>query len=345
MSNRSARSRLRPVPLLLTVTALVIVIIGSVLLGAIDLGAGRVLAEVWAQLTGGISPLSDQEAAILWQLRVPRVLMACLVGAALAGSGAAYQGVFRNPLADPYLLGVASGAGVAATLVIALAPGSAGWALAPAAFVGALGGVALTWMLGRSAGGGRSSTATLLLAGVAIAAFLTAIQNFVLQYDGEAVRQVYSWLLGSMVNSGWDQVRRILPYVLGASVVLCACGRLLDVLALGDEEARSLGVRPGLVRLVVLAVASLATAAAVSVSGLIGFVGIIVPHAVRLMAGVSYRIVLPLSLLGGATFLAAADVAARTVLAPAELPIGVVTAFTGAPFFVVVLRRSRRSGA
>ncbi|MGH3439944.1 MAG: FecCD family ABC transporter permease, partial [Sciscionella sp.] len=158
-------------------------------------------------------------------------------------------------------------------------------------------------------------------------------------------RQVYSWLLGSMVNSGWDQVRRILPYVLGASVVLCACGRLLDVLALGDEEARSLGVRPGLVRLVVLAVASLATAAAVSVSGLIGFVGIIVPHAVRLMAGVSYRIVLPLSLLGGATFLAAADVAARTVLAPAELPIGVVTAFTGAPFFVVVLRRSRRSGA
>ncbi|MGH3439831.1 MAG: FecCD family ABC transporter permease, partial [Sciscionella sp.] len=219
---------MRPVPLLLTVTALVIVIIGSVLLGAIDLGAGRVLAEVWAQLTGGISPLSDQEAAILWQLRVPRVLMACLVGAALAGSGAAYQGVFRNPLADPYLLGVASGAGVAATLVIALAPGSAGWALAPAAFVGALGGVALTWMLGRSAGGGRSSTATLLLAGVAIAAFLTAIQNFVLQYDGEAVRQVYSWLLGSMVNSGWDQVRRILPYVLGASVVLCACGRLLD---------------------------------------------------------------------------------------------------------------------
>lgn len=339
----SRPSKLRPLHVVITVAVLLIVMIGAILLGAIDLGASRVFAEVWAQLTGGVSPLSTQESAILWQIRVPRVVLACLVGAALSGSGAAYQGVFRNPLADPYLLGVAAGAGMAATLVIAFAPQSTSWALAPAAFGGSLVAVGVTWLLGRSAGGGRSGTATLLLAGIAVAAFLTAVQNFALQYGGRTIRQIYAWLLGSMVNSGWDQVLRVLPYVLGASIVLCACGRLLDVLALGDEEARSLGVRTGRVRLVVLGVASLATAAAVSASGLIGFVGIVVPHAVRLLVGVSYRILIPLSLLGGATFLVLADILARTVIAPAELPIGVVTAFIGAPFFVVILRRSRRT--
>lgn len=334
-------SKLRVPHLVIAGGGLLVVMVGAVLLGTIDLGWQRVFAEVWAQLTGGVSPLTRQESAILWQIRVPRVVLASLVGAALASSGAAYQGVFRNPLADPYLLGVAAGAGMAATLVIAFAPDSTGWLLAPAAFAGSLVAVAVTWLLGRSAGG-RSGTATLLLAGIAVAAFLTAVQNFALQYGGRTIRQIYAWLLGSMVNSGWSQVLHVLPYVLASSIVLLACGRLLDVLALGDEEARSLGVRAGRVRIVVLGVASLATAAAVSATGLIGFVGIVVPHAVRLLAGVSYRILVPLSLLGGAAFLVLADMVARTVIAPAELPIGVVTAFTGAPFFVVILRRSRR---
>ncbi|WP_073482549.1 FecCD family ABC transporter permease [Streptoalloteichus hindustanus] len=314
---------------------------GSVLLGAIDLGWQRVLGEVVAQLTGGTSPLSEREAAILWQLRVPRVVLAGLVGAALAGSGAAYQGVFRNPLADPYLLGAAAGAGLGATLVLVVAPGAGHGALGPlplAAFVGAVGGVALSWVLGRSAGNG---TATLVLAGVAVSAFLTAAQTFVQQLRGETLREVYTWMLGGLGTTGWDEVLVVLPYLAAAAVVLCLSGRLLDLLALGDEEAGALGLRPGVVRVVVLAAASLATAAAVAVSGLIGFVGIVVPHLVRLAVAGSYRVVLPLSLLGGAGFLVLADTVARTVLAPAELPVGVITAFAGAPFFALVLRRTR----
>ncbi len=321
--------------LLVVLAALVVAVVGAVLLGAIDLGWSRVLGEVWAQLTGGLSPLSAQESAILWQLRMPRVVLAGLVGAALACAGATFQGVFRNPLADPYLLGAAAGAGMVVTILVVLTPGATAF-LPAAAFVGALGGVALTWGLGRSAGAG---TATLLLAGVAVASFLTAVQTFVQQLNTLTLQQVYGWILGGLSTSGWGQVLSVVPYLAVALVVLCSCSGLLDVLALGDEEAASLGVRPGLVRLVVLGAASLATAAAVSASGLIGFVGIVVPHVIRLLFGASYRVVVPLSLAGGAIFLILADIVARTALAPAELPIGVVTAFTGAPFFVLVLRR------
>ncbi|MCG8919955.1 iron ABC transporter permease [Actinokineospora sp. PR83] len=336
-----SRSRLTPGVLVVAVAALVAVVCVATLLGAAELGWSRVVAEVWAQLTGGVSPLSEREAAIVWQVRVPRVLLAGLVGAALAVSGAAFQGVFRNPLADPYLLGAAAGAGLAATLVVIAAPGVTGWVVGPlplAAFAGALGGVGLTWALGRSAGGG---TAVLLLSGVAVAAFLTAVQTFAQQLDTDTIKQVYTWMLGGLNTSGWHEVLLTLPYLAVAAVVLCLCARLLDVLALGDEEAASLGVRPGRVRLVVLLAASLATAAAVAVSGLIGFVGIVVPHVVRLLAGAGHRVVVPLSLVGGAVFLIVCDQVARTVVAPAELPLGVITACTGAPFFAVVLRRYR----
>ena len=335
---RSAISRLRPRVLVGALGMLLLVMLGSVLLGAIDLGAGRVLTEIWAELTGGRSPLSVAETAILWQLRVPRVLLGGLVGAALATSGAAYQGVFRNPLADPYLLGAAAGAGMAATIVVVAFPLS-GSAVPVFAFAGAVGGVVLTWLLGRSAGRG---TATLVLAGVAVTAFLTAVQTFVQQLNTDTLQRIYSWMLGGLATSGWHNVLMSLPYIGLGLVVLCCAGRLLDVLTLGDEEALALGVRPGVVRLVVLGAASLATAGAVASSGLIGFVGIVVPHVVRMLFGGSYRVVVPLSLVGGAVFVIAADVVARTVLAPAELPIGVVTAFTGAPFFVIVLRTRLR---
>jgi iron complex transport system permease protein len=327
-----------------SVVVLLAVMLGSVLLGAIDLGTTRVLAEIWAQLTGGRSPLTVQESAILWQLRVPRVVLGGLVGAALASSGAAYQGVFRNPLADPYLLGAAAGAGMAATIVVVCFPSLAnesGGVIGPvplAAFAGAIGGVALTWLLGRSAGRG---TATLVLAGVAVTAFLTAVQTFVQQLNTDTLQRIYAWMLGGLATTGWHNVLLALPYIGVGAVVLCGSARLLDVLTLGDEEATSLGVRPAWLRLAVLGAASLATAGAVAVSGLIGFVGIVVPHVVRLLFGGSYRVVVPLSLIGGAIFVIAADVVARTALAPAELPIGVVTAFTGAPFFVVVLRMNR----
>ncbi|WP_375791880.1 FecCD family ABC transporter permease [Actinoalloteichus hymeniacidonis] len=338
---RPTRLRLRHV--LASTGFLLLVVTVSVLIGAADLGATRVLAEILAQLTGGVSPLSEREAAILWQLRVPRVVLACLVGAALGGAGAAFQGVFRNPLADPYLLGAAAGAGLGATIALTLVPATAGWVVGPvqlAAFVGALTGVGLAWVLGRSSGPGAG---TLVLAGVAVAAFLTAAQTLVQQLHTEDLRLIYTWMLGGVNTTGWRDVVLVLPYVLVCSVVLCACGRLLDLLGVGDEEAGSLGVRPGRIRLVVLIAASLATAAAVSAAGLIGFVGLVVPHLVRLGVASSYRVVVPLSLLGGAAFLAAADVVARTVIAPAELPIGVITAFAGAPFFAFVLRMRGRA--
>jgi iron complex transport system permease protein len=262
----------------------------------------------------------------------------------LSVAGASYQGVFRNPLADPYLLGVAAGAGFGATLAIAAGLGSAGASLGflpVAAFAGALGAVALAYVVG-AAGGGRRSPATLILAGVAVASFLTAAQTYVQQRDASTLRQVYSWILGRLATAGWTDVLVLLPYVAVTSAVLLAERRVLDVLSVGDEEAASLGVDPQRRRVVIVVVASLGTAAAVSVSGLIGFVGIIVPHTVRLLTRSSYRVVLPLSMLFGGAFLALADLGARVALAPAEVPIGVVTAFLGAPFFVVVLRTSRR---
>jgi iron complex transport system permease protein len=337
-------TRVRPLVLILALLVLVVVLLGSVLLGAADLGAGRVLREILAEVTGGRSPLTSTQAAILWELRVPRVVLGAMVGAALASAGAAYQGVFRNPLADPYLLGAAAGAGMAATIVVVCWPSATGGPGGPvpaAAFAGALGGVGLTWLLGRSTG---RNTATLVLAGVAVAAFLTAMQTFVQQLNTTTIQRLYSWMLGGLGGTNWTDVLLALPYIAVGAIVLCFAARLLDVLTLGDEEATTLGVRPARVRLVILCAASLATAGAVAVSGLIGFVGIIIPHVARRLAGPSYRAVLPLSLLGGAAFLVLADTLARTVLAPAELPIGVVTALAGAPAFIWVLRGTAAVG-
>ncbi len=313
--------------------------LGAVL-GPADLGAGEVARAIldrlpWVSLDSG---LSARETDILFLVRLPRVVLGLLVGAALALCGAAYQGVFRNPLADPYLLGVAAGAGLGATLAVVGGGGSTG--LVPvAAFLGGLGAVVLTYFLGRMAG--SASSTTLILAGVAVASFLTAVQTFVQQRNDETLRQVYSWILGRLSTNGWSEVSGVLPYILVTSVVILANRRVLDVLAVGDAEAASLGVDVARVRIIVVLAATLGTAAAVAVSGLIGFVGIIVPHAVRLMFGFGNRIVLPLAALGGAVFLTAADIVARTALSPAELPIGVVTAFTGAPFFALVLRNAR----
>jgi len=287
------------------------------------------------------STLNDRQRAVLDQLRVPRVVLGALVGGLLASAGAAYQGVFRNPLADPYLLGAASGAGLGATLVIVgggFLP--SGPQLIPvAAFLGALVGVMSAYLLGRTAGGG--GTASLLLAGVAVSSFLTATQTFIQQARIDELRRVYAWMLGGLGYSGWEGLGLVVPYAAVAIAVLLGSGFLLDLLALGDEKAVSLGVRPGLVRIVVIFAASLATASAVAVSGLIGFVGLVVPHIVRRLAGPGYRRILPVSLLFGGAFLVVADIAARTLLAPAELRLGVVTACVGAPFFVLVLRATR----
>jgi iron complex transport system permease protein len=286
------------------------------------------------------SGLTTSQAAIVWEIRTPRVVLGLLVGALLAGSGAGYQAVFRNPLADPYLLGIAAGAGLGATVAIVTGAGTGAGPFDPIplfAFVGALTAVAAAALLSVRRDG-TGSPATLILAGVAVAAFFTAAQTYVQQRHADTLRQVYAWILGRLSTSGWDEVLLLLPYAVVCGAVLVAAVGALDVLAVGDDEARSLGLHPRRVRAAVLVAASLATAAAVAVSGLIGFVGLIVPHGVRLIAGVSNRRVVPLSFLFGGAFLALADVLARTIQSPAELPIGVITAFIGAPFFLAILR-------
>src|SRR5918992_2215119 len=323
---------------------LVLAVTVGVLVGPIELGVGPVLSSIGERLhvPGSSSSLTATEESILWDIRMPRVVLAALVGATLALAGATYQGVFRNPLADPYLLGVAAGAGLGATLAIAYLPeGLRGQELLPvAAFLGGAAAVVLTYSIGRSAGRERDA-ATLVLAGVTVASFFTALQTFVQQQNADTLQQVYTWILGSIPNTGWSDVWLILPYVALAVAVILVHRRLVDVLTLGDDEAASLGVNVRRVRLILVAAATVGTAAAVAVCGLIGFVGIIVPHAIRLLAGVGYRALLPLSVIAGAGFLVIADVIARTALAPAEIPLGIVTAFFGAPFFAIVLRATR----
>jgi len=340
LSVATAPARLRRRPALATFVFVVTAAALGVVFGPASLSVGDIFLELLDRLPliQVDSGLSEREAAILWQIRVPRVVLGGLVGAILAISGAAYQGVFRNPLADPYLLGVAAGAGLGATLVIAAGGDTTGILLPAAAFAGAVIAVVVTYAAGGF--GKRRNSATLILAGVAVASFFTALQTFVQQRSADTVREVFSWILGRLATVGWDEVRLLLPYAVASVIVLLASRRLLDVLAVGEEEANTLGVRAEQVRLVVVAAATLGTAAAVAVSGLIAFVGIIVPHAVRMLFGSSYRSILPLSLLAGAGFLVLADLLARTVLSPGELPIGVVTAFVGAPFFVVILRRA-----
>ena len=290
------------------------------------------------------SGVSDAQWSIVWQIRMPRVVLGGIVGSMLALAGASYQGVFRNPLVDPYLLGAAAGAGLGATLAFTTLRGAtAGWPVDPApaaAFVVAIVTVFVTYLVGASFGGSRTGV-TLVLAGVAVSALASAIQTFILQRNIDVVREVYSWILGRLSSAQWDDVELVTPYVLVASAVLLAHRRHLDVFRVGEDEAATLGSPVARVRLVVVIAATLGTAAVVSVSGLIGFVGIVVPHLVRLTAGASYRRVLPLSLLFGATFLILADVPGRMLTDPAETPIGVVTAFIGAPFFIYLLRTKR----
>ncbi len=324
---------------------LLVALLVSLAVGPVGIGIGAIVRSglSYVPLLHVHQPLGWPDRAILWQVRAPRVALGALVGGMLAVAGASYQGVFRNPLCDPYLLGVAGGAGLGATLAIvygsATAAGS--WLVPVAAFAGAIAAVLVTYALGRSAGAART-TGALVLAGVTMATFTAAVQTFVQQQHTQQLQNVYAWLLGGFATSTWRDVAICAPYVAASSLVLVLHRRVLDVLSLGDDEATSLGVNVARARLAIVAAATLGTAAAVSVSGLIAFVGIIVPHTVRLLVSTSYRAVIPLSLAAGAGFLVLTDVAARTILSPAELPIGVVTAFLGAPFFALVLRSSRR---
>ncbi|HZP57593.1 MAG TPA: iron ABC transporter permease [Dehalococcoidia bacterium] len=292
-------------------------------------------------------PAGDHPAtwsAIVWDIRVPRVVLAGLVGATLAYSGAAYQGVFRNPLAEPYLIGVAAGASVGATLVIisplavtagVLSP------LPPAAFAGALVAVGIAWMLARAGRG--VSTVSLILSGVAVSSLGTSVVTYLMLTYTDRTLSILNWVLGGFNTATWTRTQILLPYAAACGALLLPYARTLNVLQLDEDEARRLGVNVERVKLVVLGLASLATAAAVSVSGLIGFVGLVVPHTVRMVWGPDHRRLLPLSAFLGASFLIAADTIARSADAGREVPIGVITALVGAPFFLFLLRRQQRA--
>ena len=329
---------------IVSISAIAIAVLIGVCVGAVNIAPTHAIGALLNNIPGvHIGTTDEITSSIIWDIRTPRVVLALLVGSMLATAGCAYQGTFRNPLADPYFLGVSAGAGLGATIEIVLVSSAAQWTLPLAAFLGAMLAVLMTYSLGRSAVVGRSST-SLILAGVAVAALLTALQTLITARNSDKVQQVYTWILGRLATAGWSDVLMVTPYVIICSVVLVKYRRVLDVFAVGDEEAQSLGLNVGKARATIIGAASLGTAAVVSVTGLIGFVGIIVPHTVRLVVGNSYRVVLPLSIVFGGVFLVFADLIARTALSPEEIPIGVITALIGAPFFLYLLA-SRKQGS
>jgi iron complex transport system permease protein len=285
---------------------------------------------------------TDTYETIVWDMRLPRVILAGVVGTALAIAGATYQGLFRNPLADPYLIGVAQGAALGAVVGFLLPVPLTGFGIGAVplmAFTGALLSVAVVYMLARV--GKALPVTTLILAGVALGALLGAIVSYLAITSG-AIRGIMFWLTGSFSLSEWSEVWIVLPIVLVGSVVILVFSRSLNIMQLDEAQAQQLGINVERLKLILLAAATLITAAAVSFVGIIGFVGIIIPHAVRMIWGPDYRFLLPLSILCGAIFLILADVVARTIAMPSEIPIGVVTAICGAPFFLYLLRRRAR---
>ena len=286
----------------------------------------------------------DTWDTILWQLRLPRIALAALVGGALAVSGAAYQGLFRNPLADPYLIGVASGAGLGATVVLVTGVSVSfyGVSLLPAAaFVGALAAVTAAYLVAQQ-GEGLPLT-NLILAGVAIASLAGAVTSLLMIRSDPDLRPVLSWLLGGFASAQWSHSAMVLLYLVPGMLLVVAYGRILNLLQLDESHALQLGVNVERTKVVLILAATLSTAAAVSFSGLIGFVGLVAPHSVRLLWGSDHRFLLPMSAIVGAAFLVLADLVARTITSPGELPVGVVTAFCGAPFFLYLLRRRARA--
>lgn len=291
---------------------------------------------------GSMANVSTTADTIVWDVRLPRVLLAGIVGATLALTGAAYQGVFRNPLADPYLIGVATGAALGATIVV-VSGVSVSWhglSLLPlAAFAGAVLTVVVVYSVARV--GGAVPVTTLILAGVAVSALSTAITSYLMINYSTNAGLIFSVTLGGFNTASWTKLLWVLPYAVPATIVILMHARIINVLSLDEDQARFLGVDVERTKLLLLTVASLAAAAAVSVGGTIGFVGLVVPHAIRLVWGPDNRYLLPMSIVLGAAFLIGADLVARTADRPAEIPVGIITAFCGVPFFLYLLRRAK----
>jgi iron complex transport system permease protein len=299
-------------------------------------------AEIWNTIMG---KGGETSFAILWKIRLPRTALVLLTGAGLGISGASYQGLFRNPLADPYLIGVASGAGLGAVIAMSFQWPYSFWGLfvVPiAAFATALLTVAIVYAMARI--GHTVPTTNLILAGVAVSSFATSLTSFLMLRSTDEMRRALGWLLGGSIQNGWTSILAILPFIVVGVGVLLVSGHALNLLQFGDDQAQQLGLNVTRTRTMILIAASLVTATAVSFSGIIGFIGLIVPHLMRMWVGGDYRRLLPLSLISGAAALLIADVISRVVLAPQEIPVGIVTALAGAPFFLWILRRSKNQG-
>ena len=342
---RPARSRLTTQALLGVMAALfTLAVFANVGLGAVQISPAQALAILVrrAGIDLGV-PIEARLDAVLWNIRMPRVVLAMLVGGGLGVSGAALQGVFRNPLAEPGVIGVSSGAATGAVAAIVLGFTALGnGSVAVAAFAGGLLATAAVYLVSRSYG--RTEVVTLVLAGIAInatAGAVTGMLTFIA--DDDQLRSITFWMLGSVGGATWPVVGSVLPLCVAGLVLLPLQARTLNLLTLGDREARHLGVSTERVRITVIVLCSLVTGAAVSVAGVIGFVGLVVPHVIRLIAGPDHRFLLPASILGGATTLLLADLLARTVAVPAELPLGAVTALAGGPFFLWLVHRTRAS--
>ncbi len=329
---------MRRVSFLSSLLLLFIAILLSLAIGSVFLPP----SELWAVLTGGGAETSRQ---ILWSIRLPRTVLIMLTGAALGGSGAAYQGLFRNPLADPFLIGVASGAGLGAVIAMSVKWPYSFWglmAIPMAAFIAALLTVFIVYWLARV--GKTVPTTNLVLAGVAFSSFATSLTSFLMLRSTGEVRRALGWLLGGASQSGWTAILAITPYLLIGLGILLFSGYALNLLQFGDEQAQQLGLNVSRAKTIILISSSLATAAAVAFSGIIGFIGLVVPHLTRLWFGPDYKRLLPLSILSGATALLVADILARVLLAPQEIPVGIITALAGAPFFLWVLRSVKNQG-
>ena len=323
------------------------VALASLSMGPVEIPPVRVAAIVLAALGLDFGGFNRTEQLVIEQIRLPRIVVGALVGMALGVSGATMQGLFRNPMADPGIIGVSAGGALGAVLAIALGMTGLFFLALPAfAFAGAVSAAFLVY--GIAAVGGRFSMATLLLAGVAVNAFLGAAVSatITLLPENGALRETLFWLAGGLEGRSWEHVRIAAPLVLGGVAVMTLMARDLNLLMLGDDEAQSMGVRVGAARPALLAAAALATGAAVAVSGAIAFVGLVTPHLLRLTLGPDHRVLVPMSALGGAVFVVLADTVARIAVQPAELRVGVLTAFVGAPFFVFLLiKNNRRANA
>jgi len=292
------------------------------------------LDEIFAVLIN--SETSSVNKTIILQIRLPRIILGILVGSALAVAGAAMQGLFKNPMADPYVIGISSGAAFAASIAIIT-----GISAPILAFIGAMGAVFLVYNIARR--NGKIAVETLLLSGIAVAAFFSATTSLVMYIAGENLHQIVFWLMGGLWASDWDKVRIAFPFIFLGIIGIFIFSRDLNAMLLGEESAQYLGVDVENVKRILLILASLITGIAVSVSGIIGFVGLIIPHIVRILIGADHRILIPSCALVGATFLILVDVLARTIIAPSELPLGIITALFGVPFFIYLLRKKKRN--